>query len=260
MSSTKPVGKEIVKFLIDHEEDILIGFGISGYISSTVLGIAATPEALRKIEETEKKKGSPLTKKEIIKVCWKCYIKTAIGLTASTTCVLCARSVSANKNAAMAAAYKLSETAFTEYKDKVIEEIGEKKEREIVTDISKDKVDANPPTKQNIIVTGKGNYLCCEPISKRYFYSDIEEVKTAFNNLNYKMINDWSITLNDLYDELGLEHTNLGDDLGWTIENGPLGFEPDYCGTSIENDFVPGGVPCMIIGYNRMPRSTYDMN
>ena len=58
---------------------ILTGVSIIGVITTTILGIKATPKALKLINEAKNEKGDKLTNKEIVKVAWKPYIPTAIS-------------------------------------------------------------------------------------------------------------------------------------------------------------------------------------
>ena len=149
--------------------EILTGLGIAGMISTTVLAVQATPKALDLIARAEDKKfdnghGNKLTVSEKMKVAWKPYIPAAITGIGSISCIIGASSVHAKRNAAIAAAYNLSQTALTEYKEKVVETIGEKKEQAIKDKISKDKIKKDPVSKSEVIVTGKGNTLCYENI------------------------------------------------------------------------------------------------
>lgn len=236
-----------------HSPEILISIGVAGFISTTVLAVKATPKAVRLLKAAEKDKGDDLTKLEVIKVAWKPYIPAAITGVASIACVVGANSVNARRNAALATAYQLSVTALSEYKDKVVETIGEKKEQVIREKISKDRVEQNPVTNNTVYVTGNGESLFLEPISKRYFKSDIERIRSVINTLNEHMYNDafGQISLSDLYDELGLERTDVSDELGWHIEKG-----------SIKVDFHPvmsdDGKPCLALYYDNAPTWGYD--
>ena len=72
-----------------HSPEILIGFGIAGMLSSTVLAVTATPKAMKLIEEKKHEKGvDKLTVKETVKVAWKCYIPAATTAAASTACLI----------------------------------------------------------------------------------------------------------------------------------------------------------------------------
>ena len=155
-----------------HSPQILTGLGVAGLVTTTVLAIKATPKAVRVVEEEAYERKEELTPIEVVKVAWKCYIPTAISMSTSIACILFASSAHRKRNAALAAAYKLSETALIEYRDKVVETIGEKKEKTVREKIAEDKVKNNPPTQNTIIMTDSGAELFLEPVSGRYFKSE----------------------------------------------------------------------------------------
>ena len=235
--------------------EILTGLGIAGMISTTVLAVRATPKALDLIARAEDKKfdnghGNKLTVSEKMKVAWKPYIPAAITGIASISCIIGASSVHAKRNAAIAAAYNLSQTALTEYKEKVVESIGEKKEQAMKDNIAKDKIKKDPVSKSEVIVTGKGNTLCYDAFNSRYFYSDIDQIKRAINELNRIMLNQMYVSLNDFYDELNLKHSGNGDELGWKLDDGFI--EVDFS-SQLSDD----GRPCLVIEYMVAPRYDY---
>ena len=235
--------------------EILTGLGIAGMISTTVLAVRATPKALDLIARAEDKKfdnghGNKLTVSEKMKIAWKPYIPAAITGIASISCIIGASSVHAKRNAAIAAAYNLSQTALTEYKEKVVETIGEKKEQAIKDKIAKDKIKKDPVSKSEVIVTGKGNTLCYDAFNSRYFYSDIDQIKRAINELNRIMLNQMYVSLNDFYDELNLKHSGNGDELGWKLDDGFI--EVDFS-SQLSDD----GRPCLVIEYMVAPRYDY---
>lgn len=209
------------KFVSKRSPEILTGIGIAGMITTTVLAVRATPKALQLIEEKKTEEWvDELKPLEVVKAAWKPYIPAAVTGTVSIACLIGASSVNAKRNAALATAYKLSETALSEYREKVIETIGEKKERAVRDKVAEERVKKNPVSKSEVIVTGNGKTLCFDPISGRYFMSSIEAIKRAENKLNKQMLHDISgyVSLNDLYDELDLDHTSVGDDLGWNTD------------------------------------------
>ena len=230
--------------------EILTGLGIAGMVTTTVLAVRATPKALKLIEDAQYEKRESLTVSEKIKGAWKPYIPAAITGITSITCVIGASSVNAKRNAAIAAAYNLSQTALTEYKEKVVETIGEKKEQVIKDKIAKDKVENNPVTKSEVIITGKGNTLCYDTFNGRYFYSDIDQIKKAINELNRKMLNEMYVSLNDFYSELDLKVSSNGYELGWKLDDGLI--EVDFS-SQISDD----GRPCLVIDYLVAPRYDY---
>lgn len=246
--------KTVKSSLGKHAPGILTGIGIAGMITTTILAVKATPKALKLLEEKKTElETDKLTLKETVATTWKCYLPAAATCAVSTTCIIGASSVSARRNAVLTTAYKLSETAFHEYRESVVESVGEKKERAIREKLSQKRLDRNPVSKSEVILTERGNTLFCESTSKRYFRSDINHINKCINNLNYRMISDMSgsISLNDLYYEIGLSSTSLGDVLGWNIVNG-----------KIEIDLVAGkddeGNPCLVIEYERPPKYEFE--
>lgn len=209
------------QFVSKRSPEILTGIGIAGMISTTVLAVKATPKAMGLIEEKKREEWlDKLSPVEMVKVAWKPYIPAIVTCVTSTACLIGASSVNAKRNAALATAYKLSETALTEYREKVIETIGEKKERTVRDKVAEERVKKNPVSKNEVIITGNGKTLCFDPISGRYFMCSIETIKRAENTLNKQMLHDISgyVSLNEFYDEIGLDHTSVGDDLGWNTD------------------------------------------
>lgn len=249
-----------------HSPEILTGIGIAGMIATTVLAVKATPKALILIQDEEIKKMDKqvkagkepneivqdLTLRETVKVAWKPYIPAAITGVASITCLIGASSVNAKRNAALAAAYTLSETALKEYREKVVETIGEKKEQTVREKVAKEQIDKNPVSKNEVIFTDKGKSLCFDPYSARYFTCDIETVRRAANTLNDQMLH--SITgyasLNDFYDEIGLAHTDIGDEIGWNASN--------LIKLDISSHVTDDDRPAIVVGhYNRAQYDYY---
>ena len=239
-----------------HSPEILIGIGITGMVTTTVLAIKATPKALKLIEEKKKEESKDnLTVAETIKVTWKCYIPCATTGLTSIACIIGANSVHARRNAALATAYKLSETAFNEYREKVVETIGDKKEKNIREEIGKDRIEKNPASKNEVIITKNGDTLCFDPITGRYFKSDIDKIKKAENELNKRMLCDifGYISLNEFYDEIGLDRVERGEELGWNLDNGKGLIDISFSAQVSDN-----GQPCLVLDYRVAPKHGYD--
>lgn len=242
-----------------HSPEILTGIGIAGMITTTILAVGATPKALRLIEDEEIRRSAetnecaPLSNVEKVKTCWKCYIPAAVTGTASVACLVGASKVSLKRNAALATAYKLSETALTDYREKVIETIGEKKEKVVQEKVAEKKLEENPVNDKTVIITGRGDTLCFDPMSSRYFRSSIEKIKAAENKLNKDMIH--SITgycsLNDFYDELGISHTEVGDLVGWNTVR--------LIDIDINAKVADNGEPCIAICYFNRPDYNFEV-
>lgn len=241
-------------FLKKHSPEILTGVGVAGMITSTVLAVKATPKALELLEEA--KTGNDLyceklPIKSVIKVAWKPYIPAVVTGVASISCIIGASRINAKRNAALATAYKISEKALVRYRDKVIETIGEKKEKEIKDKIAQDEVDKNPISKSQVYVTTKGNTIFREEISGRYFKSDLDAIRKAINELNREMTYQNYISLDELYNKLGLEPIKNSDRLGWNLDDGLIELELSTCLTEDEE-------PCIVIDYSIAPKYEFD--
>lgn len=248
MKFCKKIGDSVVK----HSPEILTGIGIAGMFGAGMLAVKETPKALKLLEEKKKvEQKEELTTKEVVKTTWKCYAPAVATGVLGAACVIGAGSVSARRSAALATAYKISETALAEYREKVIETIGEKKEEAIRDLVAKEKVDKNPVSKNEVIVTEKGNTLCYDSISGRYFKSDKDKIDKAVNTVNKRMLHNTYISLNEFYDELGLPHNKLGDDLGWNVDRDSL--LEIYFTSHVADD----GTPCLVMEYEVAPKYGY---
>lgn len=242
------VAKGVRTIVSKRSPEILTGIGIAGMITTTVMAVRATPKALILIEDKKTENNTDkLTPIETIKATWTCYIPAAITGCLSIFCLIGASSVNARRNAALATAYTLSESALKEYQEKVIETIGKKKERAIRDAIAKDRIEQDPVTSKEVIITERGNTLCYDSISGRYFKSDIDQLKKAENELNRRMRDEMYISLNEFYYEIGLNPTSIGDDLGWHIDHG-------YIELSFSSQLADEGTPCLVIDYRVAPR------
>lgn len=258
MGKTKisTVLKSVQKAVSKHSPEILTGIGIAGMITTTVLAVKATPKAVEQIKQDSECNHdgdqNAYTKKEAIKSAWKFYIPAVVIGTVSITCLVGASSTHTRRNAALATAYKLSETALTEYREKVIETIGEKKEKDIQEKVVEKKIKENPVNNNEVIITGNGTTLCFDPMSGRYFYSTIEKIRAVENKLNKQMIHDFCgyASLNDFYDELGLSHTDVGEIIGWNTDT--------LIDLDITAQLSDDNRPCICLIYRNRPDYNYD--
>lgn len=242
----KKLRNNVVNAISDKSPEILIGFGLAGMLTSTVLAVKATPKAIDILEQENRE----LSKVDKVKLTWKCYAPAAIGYCASAACIIGANSVNSKRNAVLAGAYKISEAALLEYRDKVTEVLGEEKEKEIRDSIAEDRV-RKTERKGEVIVAGKGDTLCYDMHSGRYFKSNMDEIKRKLNEINYKLMQDNILSVNDFYDQIGLDPINTGYDFGWLVDDGLIQL---YFTSILTED----GQPCLAVHFDNMPRMGYD--
>lgn len=243
---TKNLGGVISK----NSPHILTGLGCAGLLSTAILSAKATPKALIILEEEriyrEKKHFIPMSKTDRLRLTWKCYIPAGVVGVTTIGCIIGANTVNARRNAALASLYALSESAFREYKTKVVQEIGKTKETNIHDEIVKDHIAKNPPN-NNVIITGSGDVLCYDMLSGRYFMSSYETIRQKFNDLNYELRSEMRLDLNSLYYSLGLPPIELGNMVGFDLEKSQV--EPIYSTQLGEN-----GKPCLVIDVDVYPQ------
>lgn len=251
--------KPAQKLITDNSAAILTGVGIAGTVTTAVLTGKASFRAVRVLDsyqavfdlENSDSSTPPQTlplQAKVIRVAPLYAPAVGAGIT-TITAIFFSYKISSQQSAALAAAYGISEKAFQEYKDKVVEKIGEKKENTIVESLAQDRVNENPIEGKEVIVIGAGDVLCFEELTGRYFKSTIEAIKAAENKINHEVLNSGYSSLGAFYDELGLPATALGDQLGWNMDHL---LDVTYSAT-----FATDGVPCISIGFKADPIPDY---
>jgi hypothetical protein len=246
---TKNLGGVISK----NSPHILTGLGCAGLISTAVLTAKAAPKVLRILEDAETypdnaKYIRPLSKFDKVKLTWKCYIPAGVVGGATIGCIIGANTVNMKRNAALASLYALSESAFREYKTKVVQEIGASKESKVHDAVAKEHITKNP-LPDNIILADTGEVRCYDILSGRYFKSSHETIRRIINDLNYELRSEMRLKLNDFYSAVNspdLAPNELGNLLGFDIEKGPI--EIIY-----STQLDPSGKPCLVIDMDVYP-------
>lgn len=249
--SLKNMASDVKSTMVKNAPGILVGVGIVGMVGTTILAVRATPKAIKLIENKKRElEVDSLTPVETVKTTWKCYIPAAVTGVTSTACLIGASSVSARRNAALATAYNLTKVALSDYKDAVVETIGEKKEQTVRDTVAKKKIERDPVTNTEVIVTERGTTLCYDAVFGRYFRSDIDTIKRAVNELNRSIVSSMYASLNEFYDEIGLPPIEIGDKLGWNMDDGQI--EVDF-----SSQLAADGTPCLVISFNVAPDYGY---
>lgn len=250
----KKIFNDISEKMSKHSPEILVGVGIAGMFSTVVMSVKATPKVYSMIEkekEVRRLEEKPeLTKVDILKMAWKPYLPAAIMFGCSTACIIGANSVNTKRNAVLSTACHISERALAEYRDKVVEVIGEEKEKEIRDKVSEDRIKKDPVT-SNTVILSKGDTLCYDTITGRYFKSDVDKIKKAENELNHILITGDYCSLNEFYDMLDIPATEMGTAVGWNVKNGLVEI---YFSAQIADD----GQPCVVVNYDIQPTYNFD--
>ena len=198
--------------------------------SAGVIGtaISASNDTIKAVRLLEKKKtDEPMSKTEIVKACFPCYIPT-IGFTFGTImCILGANHLNRKQQASLASAYALLNRSYHQYMVKNIETNGEEAHDRVVEAIK-----ADPPLTWATGATGGGSLdisesnvsektrLFYDRYSGRIFESTLSKVIEAEYHLNRNFnLMGGEIDLNDFYEFLGLDPIECENHFGWSVED-----------------------------------------
>ncbi len=272
MGKLQVAGKIVKEFMIKNMPSILTGLGIAGMATTVVIACKETPKAVELIEAKKKEKEvlakantdddseekvaeiGDLTPWEAFCEGAKVYWPVAVMFATSAACLIFANKVNLKRNAALIAAFKMSENKFEDYKEEVQKMISKPKEEKIKVDMAEKKMAANPPDLTKIIIDSDKDVLCYDSLSGRYFKSNTGDILRVEALLNRRMINEACVTLNDMYEEfrnigVDLEDIAVGDDLGWHMDSLSDTVIFDLTNAKVTND----GLPCIYLEYNVRP-------
>lgn len=241
------------KTVNDNSPLILTGIGVGGVVGVALLTGKATFKAVEVLEDYYTRPGyikeeyrREATLWQKTKIVWPLYIPAAGTAAITITAVVMANRIGTRRAAAMAAAYAISQESFQEYREKIIDKIGEGKERRAREEIDQEHI--NRTDFSNVIVTGNGDVDFLDDYSGRPFRSTMEDVKHAVNKINNRINHQVYASLNDLYNELGLDNIPVGEEVGWTQQL----VEPVFT-TGVTKD----NRPCFVIRFQVEPMRNY---
>ena len=229
-----------------HSPLIFSALAGAGTVATAYLASKASFKAAEVIREHEEQEPYLVNRKQRFKartkLVWRLYIPTAACSVSTIACIFGANRVGYKKTLAAQAAFALSQQKYSEYRDKVVEELGSRKDIAIRDKVAEDKVKNNPPPSQEVLITGPGRVLCCELYTGRYFVSDMESLRKARNDLNEMMLGQDYATLDDFYYMIEQRPTSHSNKLGWRSDK------------LMELDFSvilsPDDRPCIAFDYN----------
>lgn len=268
----KSLAKTAINFTKANSSTILSGIAVAGVFTTAFLVGEATPKAMTLIADAEEQKAKSITPMnkpgenvverteltvwESMKATWKCYIPAILSGGLTVACIIGANNISHKKEVALTAACKLTESAFSDYKAKAAQIIGEEKEREIQKAVNEDNLKKQPqqPISASIIINGSDECEFFEAVSQRKFMSTVNKIEKARNDMNFDMSygNEYYKSFNEWLDAIGVEPVPYGDDMGFSIERGGIDTRID---SYVDPDTMK---PTMILDYGARPVHNYD--
>lgn len=223
-----------------HGPTIAFAAGVAGSVTSTVLACRATlkladelPEMknkleevkdMRYIDESERKKDLAYIYTQNTITVAKLYAPAAIIGVASITALTGSHVAMNRRNAALTAGYAAVSKAYDEYRQRVQEEMGEDKEKQLYLGLRKEKVVDEDGKKVKTLVADPNGL---SPYARFFDECSTEWTKDPELNrvfiscqqtwLNQMLQAKGHVFLNEAYDALGLERSSAGAVVGWVI-------------------------------------------
>lgn len=244
--------KKLKVLVADNSPLILTYLSVAGVVTTTVLAVKATPNAVDKLSKVKwdaESNNKQVQSKEVIEAVWKDYMPAAVSGAFTIACIIGAQAINMRKNAAVVSLYSLTETALREYQAKVKEIHGENKERKVREEINKDSIATAPMALSEVHITGLGEQLCYDSFTGRYFKSDIETIRRAQNDINAQVLSNNYASHNDFYKLLGLARTQFGEEAGWNLDQ--------LLEIEFTSHLADDGRPCLCIEYQMNLKPNY---
>lgn len=241
-------------YLQKHSPEILLGAGLVGMVATVYLAAKATrnlDQILReknyKMDQIKDLTPEDATEEEIVKAKVVTYVETGVKLSKlygpavgvgvlSVAAILASHGIMVKRQVALVGAYNLAVEAYKQYRERVVDELGAEKERDLYlglkdetrteTEIQEDGTKKKVKKTEKVLVSGQK----AASIYSRFFdesnpqYRSDRLLNKAFltaqqNYMNDVLIIRGHVFLNEVYDALGFPHTKEGAIVGWVLKD-----------------------------------------
>lgn len=223
----KFAAKHAAHIVQQNSPTVLSAIAVVGVAATGYLAVKAGFDSAKKIEDDRYAKSVAreatkppveLTPQEKALLVWKLYIP-AVGVGALTIgCIVASNRIAVRRLATLAAAYGVLSGDFDEYRNKAAELLGDKKAKTIDDKMAEEKIHKNPPPVNSPQVLQPGEAWFQDLSSGQNFIATRDRIEKARNDFNWYLMNEGYADLNDWYSQLGIEGTNVGNQLGWREE------------------------------------------
>ena len=243
-----------------HSPEILVIGGAIGTVASTVMACRATTKLGTVVEKSKTKveqinnyansteviesgKYTDVDRKKALAITYvqtglevaKLYAPAAIIGVSSLGCILTSHNIVRKRNMALAAAYATVDRSFKDYRGRVIERFGKELDKELKYNIKEKEVEEIIIDEEGNQTTVKKTVKVAGPLHSEYaiFFDETargwtkspEANKTFLLGVerwaNEKLQSQGHLFLNEVLDELGVDRTRTGGEVGWLYdENG----------------------------------------
>lgn len=252
--SAKEFWSNVTESIKKNDTKIMTGIGVAGMVGAVVATGFATVKAVRAVDAEKERQGvDKLDFKSTFKVTWKYYLGPVAMVIGSGTSIICSDIKDNTIKAGLASTLAFNESWIKEYKEEVINKIGEKKEEEIHHKVLEKRIEkAEPPADpRNCIVVGGEDVWCVEPMSNHTFKTGYNTIKAIVNDANYQMTygNEPYLSYGEFMSNFGVNLGEYGESIGWSAEEKiDIAFDPS---------FNVNGMPAITFRYTIPPHSNY---
>lgn len=245
------------KFLLNQNSStILTGVGVVGTIGTAYLtgrasfraaDVLAKENAVINTANDNVLDPVYLTKAQKVKLTWRFYVIPVATGVGTVGAIIFAHRIDAKRVVALTVASGISERALKEYREKVVERLGDRQDTKLRDEIAQDRV-----TKLGggeVIITSDNKVLCMDMLTGRFFESSMEDLKRAENKINHVINNQMGASLSEFYDELGLAPTPYTETVGWNPDK--------MIELKISATVAPDGRPCLAVDFEPHPFDNY---
>jgi hypothetical protein len=252
-----------------HSPSIMFVGGVVGVVTSTVLACKATlklPDALTEmqaeldevkyhVDEPDSKDIAYVYAKNIAYIARIYAPAVVVGVVSISS--LTGSHIALNKrNAGLTAAYAALSKAYGEYRERISEEFGEQKEKDIYHAALVEKVKSEDG-KEEIAVVDPNKWSPyarffdeCSPNWQKNAELNRLFVQCQQNYANHLLHARGHVFLNEIYDMLGLERSKAGAVVGWVINNEGDNYIDFGMYQASSNRFVNGEERTVLLDFN----------
>lgn len=272
-----------------YSPEILMGVGVVGVVTSAVLACKATlkveelvdqsKETIDKIKTAHEEVSKELySDKDYQKDLTIAYTQTGVAFVklygpavtlgvVSIGCLLGAHGIMKKRNIALMATYKALEQSFSDYRKRVVEELGADTDRKYHLGLKDETVEVVEENENGKKKKVKKTVEVVDPNKHsqyaRFFdesssqWSKVPEYNMVFLKSQQNYANDLlkargHVFLNEVYDLLGLPRSQAGAVVGWVLGEGNdfVDFGMYNAGDEKVRDFINGYEPSILLDFN----------
>ncbi len=279
------VGGRPALYLKKYSPEILVVTGVVGVVGSTILACKSTLKAQDILDEHHQSlddiqkctqmcskdtysdqdavKDKAIVYSKTIGKMAKLYLPSIVLTTGSIACILGSHGIMKKRNVALAAAYKLVSDRFDEYRQKVVDDLGEDADDLYYNGVKKLGVKADKDGKPTNEIVRVADPNCISQYA-RFFddssreWQSVPEYNMLFLKSRQSYCNDLlhargHLFLNEVYDALDIPRSKEGAVVGWVISDDGDNFV-DFGLYNVENpktrDFVNGYEGAILLDFN----------